>query len=136
MARSPKRAGVAPTHVPGWRAGHGGVPGETARQIARSQVLRREVNERISEIAGDFGVAERFSILCECASTECQERIELTPKEYDGLRRMPTHFGMVRGHDIPAVERVVHETDRFVTVEKFSDSGVTAITLDRARLRT
>jgi hypothetical protein len=112
------------------------VSGETARQIARSQVLRREVNERISEIAGDFGVAERFSILCECASTECEERIELTPKEYDGLRRMPTHFAMVRGHDIPAVERVVHETDRFVTVEKFSDSGVTAITLDRGRLRT
>lgn len=136
MARSPKRAGIAPSHVPGSRAGHGGVPGETARQLARSQALHREVNERISELAGDFGVAERFSILCECASTECQERIELTAREYDHLRRMPTHFAVVRGHDIPAVERVVHETDRFVTVEKFGDGDVTATTLDRGRRRT
>jgi hypothetical protein len=136
MAHSPKRAGVAPSHVPGRRAGHGGVPGETARQIARSRALCREVNERISEIADDFGVAERFSIFCECASTECQERIELTPREYDHLRRMPTHFAVVRGHDLPAVERVVQEADRFVTVEKFVDSGVTAITLNRGRLRT
>jgi hypothetical protein len=112
------------------------VPGETARQIARSQALCREVNERISEIAGDFGVAEGFSILCECASIECQERIELTQREYDHVRRMPTHFAVVRGHDIPAVERVVQETDRFVTVEKFGDSGVTATTLDPGRLRT
>ena len=136
MARSPKRAGVAPSHVPGWRAGHGGVPGERARQIARRQALRREAHERISVIAGDLGVAERSRFSASARSTECQERIEPTPRESDHLRRMPTHFAVARGHDIPAVERVVQVTDRFVTVEKFGDSGVTAITLDRGRLRT
>ena len=104
-------------------AAHREVPGETARQIAHRQGLFRAVNDRINELAGDFGLAEGFSILCECASTECQERIELTRTEYEQLRRMPTLFAVLRGHDIPAVERIVQENDRFVTVAKFDDTG-------------
>ena len=99
-------------------AAHGDVSGETARRIAQRQALLREVNKRIHEIAGDFGAAEGFSILCECASSECQERIELTQTEYEHLRRMPTRFAVLRGHDVPTVERVVQANDRFVTVEK------------------
>jgi hypothetical protein len=94
------------------------VSDETARRIVQRQALLREVNERIHEIATDFGVAERFSILCECASSECKESIELTQTEYECLRRMPTRFAVLSGHEVPAVERVVQENDRFVTVEK------------------
>ena len=117
-------------------AAHGDVPGETARRIAQRQVLIREVNERVHEVAGDFGVAEGFSILCECASSECQELIELTQTEYENLRRMPTRFAVLRGHDVPAVERVVQENDRFVTVEKIDGSRIAALSLDPRRWRT
>jgi hypothetical protein len=117
-------------------AAHREAPGETARQIALRQALFREVNERINEIAGDFGLAGGFSILCECASSDCQERIELTRSEYEHLRRLPTRFAVLRGHDIPAVERIVQENERFVTVEKFDDSGITATRLDPRRRRT
>jgi hypothetical protein len=98
-----------------------------------SQALFREVNERIDEIADGFGLAEGFSIVCECAGPDCQERIGLTRAEYEELRRMPMHFAVLHGHDIPAVERVVRESDRFVTVEKFDDS---AILIDPRRRRT
>jgi hypothetical protein len=109
------------------------VPGETARQIALSQALFREVNERIKEIAAGFDPAEGFSIFCECGSSECQERIELTQTEYEHLRRMPTHFALLRGHEMPAVERIVQANDRFVTVETFDDNGVVATMLDPRR---
>src|SRR6266542_2842705 len=89
-------------------AAHREVPRETARQITQSQALFREVNERINEIAGNFGLAEGFSIFCECGSSECQDRIELTQTEYERLRRMPTHFAVLRGHDLPAVETAEH----------------------------
>ncbi|SRR6266545_5097216 len=115
--------------------GRGEVAGETARQVAQGEALFREVNERINEIADDFGLAEGFSIFCECASPECQERLELTQAEYEHLRRMPTHFAVLRGHEIAAVERVVQENDRFLTVEKLGDSGVTATMLDPRRRR-
>jgi len=117
-------------------AGQREVPGETARQVAHRQALLREVNERINEIAGDFGLAEDFLIVCECASPDCQEQIELTQAEYKHLRRMPTLFAVFHGHEIPGDERVVRENDRFVTVEKSGDSGVTATTLDLRRRRT
>jgi hypothetical protein len=117
-------------------ATHLEVSGETTRQIARSQALLREVNERISEIAGDFAAAGGFEILCECGSSECHERIELTQTEYQRLRRMPTHFAVLRGHEIPAVGRVVQENERFVTVEKFDDGGIVATGLDPRRRGT
>ena len=112
------------------------LPGKAARRIGQSQALFREVNERISEIARDFGHADGLSILCECATTGCHERIELTHSEYEHLRRMPTRFAVRRGHDIPAAERIVQENERFVTVEKFGESGVAVITLDPRRQRT
>ena len=117
-------------------AAHGDMSGETARRIAQTQALFREVNERINQIAGDFGVAEGFSILCECASNECQEQIELTQTEYEDLRRMPTHFAVLRGHDVPAVERVVQKNNRFVTVEKVDGGGIAALSSDLRRRRT
>jgi hypothetical protein len=100
---------------------------ETARRIAQHQTLFREVNEHINELAGDFGLAEGFSILCECASTQCRERIELTQREYEHLRGMPDHFAVLRGHDVPALERIVQQNDRFVTVEKIRTRGAAPI---------
>jgi hypothetical protein len=42
---------------------------------------------------------------------------------------------VLRGHDIPEVERVVEENERFVVVEKFGESAVVAINLDPRRMR-
>jgi hypothetical protein len=117
-------------------AAHGDVSGETTRRITQRQALLREVNERIHELAGDFGVAEGFSILCECGSSECEELIELTQTEYEHLRRIPTRFAVLHGHDVPAGERVVQVNDRFVTVEKVDDTGICARSLDPRRRRT
>jgi hypothetical protein len=94
-------------------------------QIAQSQALYREVNERINEIAGDLGLAERFLIVCECASSVCHERIEVTRAEYEHLRRMPRRFAVLRRHGGPG-DRIVQENDRFVTVEKIDEAGVTS----------
>jgi hypothetical protein len=67
-------------------AAHGDMSGKTGRRIAQTQALFREVNDPIYQVVGDFGVVEGFSILCECASIECQEQIELTQTEYEHLR--------------------------------------------------
>jgi hypothetical protein len=111
-------------------AADGGVSRETAKRIAQRQALFREVNERIHEIAADYGIAEGFSIFCECASSACQERIELAETEYERLRRTPTHFAVLRGHDVSAVERVVEENDRFVTIEKIDEGAAAGPSLD------
>jgi hypothetical protein len=92
-------------------AANGHVPGERAKQVAQRRALIREVNERIHEIASNFGVAERFSILCECVSSECQELFELTQAEYENLRRMPTRFAVLlkapTGRPVAPIDRAL-----------------------------
>jgi hypothetical protein len=109
------------------------VNNEEALEIGRRQSLFRNVNEHIDELAENFDLLDQVPIICECASTECNEQIELTQAEYENLRRIPTHFAVLPGHDIPDVERVVEQNERFVTVEKFGESALAAIKLDPRR---
>lgn len=112
---------------------HQEVPDRQALEIGRHQSLFREVNERIEELAQAFELRDEVPILCECGAADCSERIVLTRPEYDALRRIPTHFAVLPGHDIPAVERVVEQNGRYVVVEKFGESAKTAIRLDPRR---
>jgi hypothetical protein len=106
---------------------------ERAREVGRQQALFREVNERIEELAESFDLMDELSILCECGSDQCDERIALSEDEYEKLRRIPTRFAVRPGHEIPEVERVVERHDAFVVVEKFGDSAQAAIRLDPRR---
>ena len=104
-------------------------------ELARRQALFREVNEQVARIGETFGSSEAISILCECGSSHCQERFELSRETYERLRLIPTHFAVVPGHDIPAVERVVEEHEAFAIVEKLGESALVAIKLDPRRRR-
>lgn len=85
-------------------------------RLARNEVLFREVNERIEEVAStEDGM---FEFLCECGLTECTEVVRMTAAEYEGVRADPTTFALVRGHEIEDIEDVVSETDRFNVVRK------------------
>jgi|tagenome__1003787_1003787.scaffolds.fasta_scaffold20293641_2 hypothetical protein len=110
-----------------------GVSDQQAREIGRHQSLFREVNERIDELVENFDLRDELPILCECGTTDCNERIVLTQTEYDSLRLIPTHFAVLPGHDIPGVERVVEQNERFLIVEKFGESAKAAIRLDPRR---
>ena len=104
-----------------------------ARSVGRRQSLFREVNERIEGLAERLDLSDAMPILCECGSMSCNEGIELTRTEYELLRLHPTRFAVVAGHDIPAVERVVEENERFVIVEKFGEGAAAAIEHDPRR---
>ena len=104
-------------------------PEKESREIGRRQSLFREVNERIDDLARHFDLQDEMTILCECASDQCNERITITEAEYQSLRRIPTHFAVLAGHEIPTVERIVERDDRYIVVEKFGESAVAAIKL-------
>jgi hypothetical protein len=106
---------------------------QRAREIGRHQALFREVNERIEELAETFDLKHELTILCECGSSHCDERIALHEDDYEKLRRIPTHFAVRPGHEVRDVERVVERHDGFVVVEKFGESAKTAIRLDPRR---
>jgi len=105
------------------------------RQIgaARNQSLFREVNERIEELRP---TDELIPFACECIDTDCTESLPLSHDEYESVRRFPTHFVVMPGHELNEFERVVEQNERYAVVEKFGPAGPVAMKLDpRARRR-
>ena len=93
---------------------------DTTRQerFAENESVFRDVNERVEESHERFGAEGLQEFLCECGDEACTERIFLTLEEYEAVRRNPTRFALVPGHEIEDVEEVVERTDRFAVVEK------------------
>jgi hypothetical protein len=100
-------------------------------RAAKNQSLFREVNERVEDIAKSFDLDEQqLDFICECAHTDCVERLEMSVTEYEGVRRVPNHFAVVEGHEIEDVENVVERTGRYIVVAKIGVGGELAQKLD------
>jgi hypothetical protein len=91
---------------------------ERAIQAARNQTLFRAVNERINTLNEHFSVLPIAEWVCECADDTCTERIQLTPAEYEAIRKHPNRFPILPGHELVDVEVVVEAHDRYLVVEK------------------
>ncbi len=88
----------------------------TRRRLTHNEQLFRAVNEEREQAAPDS--VEELSIVCECADQECTERIRLLPDVYEEIRRIPSRFIVVPGHQVAEIERVVDERGAFAVVEK------------------
>ena len=99
-------------------------------RLARNESLFREVNERISELTVHQVGEPEPRFVCECSRTECSELMDLTLDEYEAVRADPARFALVRGHEIPEIERVVDEHAATFVVEKIGDAAVVAAQLD------
>jgi hypothetical protein len=109
---------------------------ERAARGARSQSLFRDVNERVKEINEAFSeVIPLSDWICECASDECSERIELTHAEYEEVRAVPTRFAVAPSdpHVVPEIEDIVARQKRYWVVEKRDQAGELATRVDPRR---
>src|SRR5512133_354896 len=99
-------------------------------RAGKNQSLFRAVNERVEDIAKSFSLEDRLDFICECAHTDCTDRLEMSATEYEAVRRVPTHFAIAPGHEIPDVEHVVERTSRYLVVAKIGVAGEIAQELD------
>ena len=101
--------------------------GAQEERLAGNEALFREVNERVAEIAEQFcevvPTVDPIEFTCECASPACTELIAMTLVEYEAVRRMPTHFALVPGHELAGIERVVDRHPGYRVVEKQDDDA-------------
>jgi hypothetical protein len=90
------------------------------QQQRRNQILFREVNERVREVAAPLlGARKEGEFLCECGHEACIETIRLDVEEYEAVRASPHRFLMVPGHQDGRVETTsVQANGRFVVVER------------------
>lgn len=95
-------------------------------RLAQNEVMFRSVNEAIEQQATEFGGADAYEFICECAATGCFERVTLTLREYEHVRGDGERFFVVPGHQNAEVERVVETHTAFVIVEKYGEAGIVA----------
>lgn len=90
------------------------------QQQRRNQILFREVNERVREVAAPLlGARKEGEFLCECGHEACIETIRLDVEDYEAVRASPHRFVMVPGHQDGKVEATsVQGNGRFVVVER------------------
>ena len=85
-------------------------------RLAKNEILFREVNERLDDMAAAWSKTTDY--LCECSETSCVEIVELTNDEYERVRSRATVFVVVPGHERPEIEEVVEAKAGFVLVQK------------------
>ena len=78
------------------------------------QVLRRELNDRVSRLNG---AEPEFKVLCECGRASCRDGVVLPRIVYEQLRSVPTQFLIKDSHAGPD-EQIVDAHDGFLIVEK------------------
>ena len=81
------------------------------------QELFQQVNEAIRRIADSFGMEESLALVCECDRGGCFERLSLSRREYEAVRRLPNRF-LIRVDHVGPDERIVEEFADCVAVEK------------------
>lgn len=89
----------------------------TIEQVAKTEAVFREVNERIAESAEGFD-ADTPEFICECGNPNCTHRLEASLEEYEEVRADGATFMLAPGHEQDGVERLVEDRGRFHVVEK------------------
>jgi microcompartment protein CcmL/EutN len=92
---------------------------ERARRVGLNEAIFRQVNEQIRGLNRTFGTDEgTMTVICECGSSDCTERLEVGLSTYERVRSDPRHYVIARGHEIPDVETVIEQTERYDVVQK------------------
>ena len=86
--------------------------------FAETEAVFREVNEVIAETAERFE-ADDAEFVCECGDVACAQRVAADLDAYDRIRRDPTRFILVDGHEREELERVVDRRPAYGVVEKY-----------------
>jgi hypothetical protein len=86
-------------------------------QIATTESLFRDVNERIAETSEPFGTDEA-EFMCECADPACADRLEVPLAEYEEVREDGTTFLLDPEHLEPDVERIERHRRGYAVVRK------------------
>jgi len=102
----------------------------TAKRLAHNEATFREINERIEAGTWVSSADDRIAFACECAALGCNVLLELTVAEYEAVRAHPRRFLLEPGHQLPAIETVVHRGEGYVVVEKRGDAADVAEVTD------
>jgi hypothetical protein len=97
----------------------GGREPERKRRIGLNEGVFREINERVKELADEFGIGdEPLDLVCECGEADCAQGIRLARADYERVRSDSRLFAIAAGHEKKDIEEVVETRDGYSVVRK------------------
>jgi hypothetical protein len=104
----------------------------SAERAAQNDATFRESNERIEDVAEQYGLRGKIPFICECAEPTCVEIIRLTPAAYEEVRSKPVWFAVAPGHEESdgRHSEVVRQEEGYVIVTKVGEAAEIAAALD------
>ncbi len=103
---------------------------EREERVAKNEILFRQVNERIREIEGERWRVDPVDFMCECGNMKCTRVVQMSVEGYERLRSDAARFGVIPGHELLDVERVVERHEQYLVVEKDGEARVRAEVAD------
>ena len=93
--------------------------GSREERLVENEETFRSANELLAD-AADHSAQDTSKIpfLCECADDLCLGRVELTRKDYEGVRAYTNRFVIIAGHLQADAEHVVGMLGPYELVEK------------------
>ena len=104
-----------------------------AERLAANEALFRTANERMAGWEEQHALSHIEAYFCECADTECREKVSLRKADYERVRANSRQFVVVPGHEIEDVEAVIERHDGWAIVEKPPEVSDTVERLDPRR---
>jgi hypothetical protein len=105
---------------------------KSKRRLAENEAFFREQNERVQKSLDAINKLaaknnqqietpspnELFYFYCECADENCDQRVQLSLKEYTKIHKRRNCFIIIPGHEVPSVERITRRESKFYIVKK------------------
>jgi hypothetical protein len=89
-----------------------------AQRLAENEALFRLANERMAEWKEAHANAVTELYFCECANTDCRQKVELRKKDYERARSDSRQFVIAPGHEMPEVETVLERHEGWELISK------------------
>jgi hypothetical protein len=99
-------------------------------EVARNEILFREVNERIVEVADAERPEDDVIVLCECGQPDCLLQLDVPVLTYREVRDHEARFLVHPEHVEREIEHVVLGEPGYLIVEKTGAAGELAEELD------
>ena len=106
------------------------MPDDLQERLGANEAVFREINEGIERGQWPGEEDSPTGFRCECARLGCNERVELSVREYEHVRSDSRRFIVLPGHERLDVEIVVEHHHGYLVVEKLDQAGEEAVKSD------
>ena len=102
-------------------------------RLVLNEAMFRTANERAAAWEERHSDDDVELYYCECANPDCRDKVPLRRADYERVREDPTQFFIAPDHEVPDIESVIEEHEKWVVIRKAPEvRGIAQATDERS----